>query len=417
MSTSPSTSTPDSADPAPAGSNQGPADPGDPVVVRSCDDLVAAIPHLVGFPPEHSLVLVAMHRRGPRLRLGLVARFDLPAAGMGSRGPVPAAVRELVQQSVELLLRDAPEQVVALVFDAEPCSLHAPWRRLARQLTDAFRSADVALLDAVYVSGDHYRSYRCDDPRCCPPEGRPVARAGATVAELVAQGSAPLPSRAALHETVHPRDRHRAEAVELAARRHQLQIAPCWGDLGKSRWRSWQLETLRLLDDVAQRYLRGSGSITDDEAGRLLAGLCDLAVRDAAVVLLTAWGRGSHDDAGAPDGPAASAHVERFEALVDVVRRQRCPDVGSPPPGSDRDRLLDALWLDLASSCDGPLAVPALTVLGVHVWTQGNGSLASAAAERALRLDPDYRFARLLDEALQLGVRPPGARTCDEPVS
>src|SRR5512133_1479217 len=51
------------------------------IVVHSSEDLVAAVPYLVGFPPEQSLVVVAMRRSGRRQRLGLVARFDLPPVG------------------------------------------------------------------------------------------------------------------------------------------------------------------------------------------------------------------------------------------------------------------------------------------------------------------------------------------------
>ena len=60
--------------------------------------------------------------------------------------------------------------------------------------------------------------------------------------------------------------------------------------------------------------------------------------------------------------------------------------------------------------CDGPLAVPPLTLLGMHAWAQGNGALALVAAERALAIDPRYRLAKLLDQTLYLGVRPGGRR-------
>ncbi|HET8615574.1 MAG TPA: DUF4192 domain-containing protein [Actinomycetales bacterium] len=416
MSTSPSAPVPASTpDPASEPATRDTvASPGtdEPVVVRSCEDLVAAVPYLVGFPPEHSLVLVSLRRRGSRLRLGLVARFDLPDSGSGPRGRVPAAVHELVEQAVQVVLRDEPEQVVALVFDSRPCSLDAPWRRLVRLLSEGFEAADVAVLDAVHVSGDRFRSYRCDDPTCCPPEGRPAARCGPAVAALVARGSAPLPSRAALHEAVQASDKARAAAVEKAARRHQARIGSCWGDLSTSRWRSWQLESLRLMQEVAGRYLAGSGALGDEEAGRIVAALCDIAVRDAAVVLLSSWGGGADGDDEPLSGPG--------ERMSELVRQGRQPASGSTPMtpvGPARDQLLDAFWLDLATSCDGLLAVPPLTLLGVHVWTQGEGALALAAVERALRIDPSYRFARLLDEALQLGVRPTGRHEKEDDVA
>ena len=74
----------------------------------------------------------------------------------------------------------------------------------------------------------------------------------------------------------------------------------------------------------------------------------------------------------------------------------------------ERDRALDAFWRDLATSCDGSLAVAPLTLLGMHVWWRGIGAFAKVAVERALDLNPGSRMARLLDQALALWVRPAG---------
>ena len=50
----------------------------EPARVRLSDpaDLAAAIPYLLGFPPEESLVVISL--RGPRKRIGLTMRWDLP---------------------------------------------------------------------------------------------------------------------------------------------------------------------------------------------------------------------------------------------------------------------------------------------------------------------------------------------------
>jgi hypothetical protein len=400
-----STSDLDSPDPRAARPPDEPA----PIVVRGSDDLVAAVPHLVGFAPEHSLVAISVRGDGRRVRLGLVARFDLPPAGRRPRGKEgsAAAVGALAREVVDVLSKDSPRQVVLLVYDTIPCALAAPWQRLVDRLHAGFDEVDVPILDALYVCGQRFRSYRCTDPLCCPADGRPVDPAGSAVnAEFIARGSSPLPNRAALHAVVQPGDQARCAAVEAEAAAVLTAMKGCWGDEPDPRWQAWQAESLQLVRQVADRYLTGEPGMGHD-AGRVLAGLCDVPVRDAAAMAFTSWARGwrseeePEDDVEA-DGFAGTRMAELIEAL-----EPRDDDAALQVlTAAERDRALTRFWLDLATSCDGPLAVPPLTLLGMHVWSQGNGALSLAAVERALAIDPRYRLARLLDQALSLGVRP-----------
>jgi len=52
------------------------------------------------------------------------------------------------------------------------------------------------------------------------------------------------------------------------------------------------------------------------------------------------------------------------------------------------------------------LAIPALSVLASYVWWRGDGALARIALARALRCDPDYRLAQLLQRMVDLAIRP-----------
>jgi hypothetical protein len=390
-----------------------PPDEPEPIVVRGSEDLVAAVPHLVGFAPERSLVVVSMRRSGRRLRLGLVARFDLPPSGRRPRGREgsAAAVGALADQVVDVLEKDSPDQVVVLVYDSIPCALAAPWQRLVDRLHAAFDKVDVPTLDAFYVCGQRFRSYRCADPDCCPPDGRAVDPVSSAVtAEFVARGSSPLASRAALHATVQPGDPAVCDVVEAAAATALSAIKGCWGDEPNPRWRAWQTESLQLMRQVADRYLSGEPGMGHDEAGRMVAGLCDVPVRDAAAMLFTYWARGWQDrvEHDADDGDAGDAGFEgtRMAELLEALGAPADDPTGQVLTPAERDRALDRFWLDLVTSCDGPLAVAPLTLLGMHVWSQGNGALSFAAVDRALSVDPGYRLAKLLDEALALGVRP-----------
>lgn len=387
----------------------------DLVVVHSPEDLVAAVPYLVGFPPQQSLVVVAMRRSGRRQRLGMVARFDLPPIGprrvRGEEGSA-GAIRALVRQVVEVLRRDAPDQVVLLVYDDAPCTMVPVWQRLVTRLEAAFRAVDVPVMDAMHVAGRRFRSYRCTDPGCCPPEGRPLDPESSEVAaEFVARGSSPLASREALHAMVLPRDPEAGAAAEAAAAVELARLERT--DHQDPAWRSWQTASLRLVQQVTDRYVAGEPGMDGLEAGRLLAALRDLPIRDAACLRFTSWARGGHREGDDQDG-AAPVLTRTDELLADL------PDetVGADEPVSSmlaRDRALERFWLDLATSCDGRLALAPLTLLGVHVWSQGHGALALAAAQRALAIDPHYRLAALLEQALSLAVRPGGGRPRPRP--
>lgn len=385
-------------------------EPDRPVVVRGADDLVAAIPHLVGFPPESSLVLVSVKGGGRRSRLGLVARFDLPPADKRRRrvrDATSAWVGAAAGEAARVILRDRPEQVVALVFDHHtPGPL--PWRRLVERLRDDLRTAGVPVLDLLLVDGDRFWSYLCGDSGCCPSEGRVVPEASPVAAEFVARGSSPLASRAALRDLVGPSDAARCSAVETVARRELAAVASCWADDDHPRWRAWQRQSMTLLRQLAARYAAGAGRVESDEAGRVLAALCDLTVRDVAIALLTGWGRQASDVEQAAQPGTCRADtptgLSRLDALIAELDDDATLDL---LPSRGRDAVLDHLWLDLVTTADGPLAVAPLTALGLHVWSHGNGALAGAVVERALGLDPAYRLAVLLQQALLVGMRPP----------
>jgi hypothetical protein len=390
----------------------------EPIVVRGADDLVSAIPHLVGFTPERSLVVVAVKAGGRRARLGLVARFDLPPADKRRRRVRDASaawVAATAGEAARIILRDQPEQVVALVFDDHPGG-PLPWRRLVDRLEDELRAAGVPVLDLLLVDRDRFWSYRCDESECCPAEGRTVPAASAVAAEFAARGSAPLVSRAALRELVAPRDPGRCSSVELAARRELAAISGCWADDDHPRWREWQRESVTLLREVAVRYASGGSRVGTDESGRLLAALCDLTVRDVAIALLTGWGRQASDAEHTPqpgDGQqASSGRTSRLDALIAALDEAVTLD---RLPRRTREAVLHQLWLDLATGADGPLAVAPLTALGLHAWSQGNGALAGAVVERALGLNPTYRLATLLEQALVVGIRPPTLAGGDQP--
>jgi len=61
---------------------------------------------------------------------------------------------------------------------------------------------------------------------------------------------------------------------------------------------------------------------------------------------------------------------------------------------------------ELCAALPDDWAVAALTVLGSFTWWRGDGALTRIALDRALRVDPKYRLAVLLEQMVDLAIRP-----------
>lgn len=350
-------------------------------------DLVAAIPYMLGFTPTHSLVVVSL--RGPRLRVGLVARADLP-----DEASQVAAARSLCT----FVRRDGPREVIVLVYDAQPWRAGTrPWQDLVGAVEDELAGHHVAMREAVYVTDQRYWSYTCTRPWCCPEEGCTLAEAASSpvAAEYVLQGRSPLADRATLAARVAPKGSLATAAVGNSLVRALEVIAPWWGAQADPVWTTWQRQGVALFDAAADRYLTG-GALGPDEAGRLLAALIDLDTRDVIAVRWTRWVASLQDEPVGEDDDLA----RRVRALAPAPRTG--PDLADEDCRDAVGRLL----LDLATCCDGPGALAPLTVLAMHAWSFGEGAQAGVAIDRALRIDPGYRLAGLVDTLLRSGRAP-----------
>ena len=62
--------------------------------------------------------------------------------------------------------------------------------------------------------------------------------------------------------------------------------------------------------------------------------------------------------------------------------------------------------LGLCAMLPDDVVVPALSVLASFTWWRGDGALTRVTLARALRCDPDYRLAQLLEQMVDLAIRP-----------
>jgi len=140
------------------------------------EELAGALPHLLGFPPVESLVLVALE--GPRGELTFTLRLDLPGPGSEDLD----AVADMCAARMEAAAADV---VIAFVVTEAPDP--APGELPAADVVEALQRAEgMPLRDAFLLRSDRLWSFLCPDPRCCPAEGRPVAASSPVATTLAA---------------------------------------------------------------------------------------------------------------------------------------------------------------------------------------------------------------------------------------
>jgi Domain of unknown function (DUF4192) len=320
----------------------------------SPDAVLAVVPHMLGFYPSKSLVVLGL---GEQNRVLVTFRYDLPEP------PDEEVARDIAEHagyvldreriSSALLVGYGPEHLVAPVIGCTGVRL------LGR---------GIDLHEVLWADGGRYWSMLCDEPSCCPPEGRSYdpgshpAAAAMAGAGLVAQ-----PDREALARTLQ-RPAGAAEVISQATD-HALARLQDLADRGEAEGdRDPQLRATRTGRREVQRAIRRyrcGGSIDSIEHLAWLAVLLsDIRVRDDA------WAR-----------------------MHPAFRDQHC-----------------RLWTDVLRSAALDYVPAPASLLAFTAWQAGNGALASIAIDRALSANPSYSMAHLLAEAIGAALPPSAAR-------
>ncbi len=319
--------------------------------IGSPTDLLAVIPHLLGFNPHHSLVIAGA--RGPRLRIEMTLRFDLPDP---PDGQVAASI---AAHAVSVLA--SQQFTTAVVIGYGPGPLVTP---LADAIREASTRTDLDLRDVLRVEGDRYWSYLCASPLCCPPEGVPfdIDRHPATVAFTVASGQQILGSRDDLAATIAPVTGPIAEAMRRETARAQRIAA-------------------RLL---TRTTATGSSARPLIDRGLTAVQAAITTYRDGGVIEL----RG------------------QFAWLALTLTSLQVRDDAWARMDPVHARAHQRLWTDLTRHAQpGYIAAPA-ALLAFTAWQNGNGALANLALDRALADAPGYSMAQLLRDAIDAGAPP-----------
>ncbi|NEY35422.1 DUF4192 family protein [Streptomyces sp. PRKS01-65] len=355
------------------------------VTLRTPAELADALPYLLGYRPEDSIVLVALHDRDGRGRFGGRARLGIPA----SPDDWPSAARQLAHGLITGSARRGarPEQMVAYVCQEPPPGrsgreVMERLRPLVQKLRVECGALDVPVIEALCVSDGRFWSYCCAGGACCPAEGTPMGLPGTSVLAAAATyaGIQVRGSLSELRARLLPRENSAALDQEAALDAAGMTLMPRM--LDRTGRVEVAEETLALAARIMGRLAAApavSGAVTadarddellaHDEAAKLILGLQDRTTRDRAAE----WMEG--DEAG----PALR------------------------------------LWRALARRCVGAYgehAAPPLTLAGWVAWSTGDELEAREALAMALGADPDYLFARLLHQACNEGLDPESMRRC-----
>lgn len=357
-----------------------PPPPAQPVVrLSSPPEIVRAIPSLLGFHPRSSVVVLGL--AGPRLRLRMTLRVDLPAPGSETALADQVAARfsgENVSACVVVLFTSPPGTGQRTGVEAQPSDrdrraaplvgrAFLPGSATAFAVDDALRHGGIDVRELLRAESGRWWSYTCERP-CCPPDGLAVGSGPTTLLDVlrVAAGRPLFADRSELVASVERSPGEPTDALRAA---------------------------IRAREDETAGLPPGPRTAGD------LAGLHTLLVRDAARL------------SPRPDEPSASSsavgHDDPTIARAAVaLTRLAVRDASFAWTGGPLADAAAALWAEMVRRVPAPYAAAPATLLAVSAYRRGDGALADACLRRALNDDPDYRMADLVLTSLENGFRP-----------
>ncbi|MFH5206744.1 DUF4192 domain-containing protein [Antrihabitans sp. NCIMB 15449] len=376
-------------------------------------DLLAAVPALLGFPPQRSLVLVCVG--GPAgTTIGPVVRVDLVLPGekrgddiepfvWGRFDSLTAPVLASIDHLGELCARERVHHAIALIVDDRIESLIGP------------DLGPGPIFDNVDFGGDFGGEF-CGEAFDDRAEDGPYD--DFDLSEVYEEIADALGAGLAAHGTI------------LVGAHITMEIAAgefWWSLLGDRRTgflRDPGSSTAAAMNVLHGRQIRGSRAevaavlepgdpLERIEVAKLLADAAESAFsarrRAARAGTKDAHSRNElvrvlfqveNVATGAVLGPAEI--VELGVALTNIDVRD-CALVLATGEHAD---AAEQVWLTMVRLLPDPYYADAAALLGYSCYVRGDGPLAGIVFEAARRSDPDHRLANLLDGALQNGVPP-----------
>lgn len=356
--------------------------------LSSVSDIVVAIPHLLGFVPTDSVVVLAI-RSGYlvcTMRVDLVNDVDDPVTDPRLEAdPLRSTVMESLPQVEELarvivdkLAHTGADSVVIALFAGD--ELVGPAEELGHLLELEFAIVRMQCTETLIVQDHdgipHVRSVGCYGS-CCPPEGTPIdphGSASGVAAEFVGLGRVVMGSRDEMASSIRYSTPRLAEAVARAVD-SQASAADSRhasaGQRGLERWRDERIDQISgWLDEQASAWHGEGGSHLSEEfaesAAAVLVGLADVRVRDTVMHRLFV---------------RRAARSAGWNGHAWILR-------------------------ELAANAPSGWRAPAATLAGLAMWQSGDGARGLECLRVALEDDPTYSLAHLIVEGVCGGLPP-----------
>ena len=238
--------------------------------LTSPHDLLAAIPFLIGYHPQDSLVLVALKDEA----VGMAMRVDMPV-GVSAEG------YDLLASH---FLRDGADGAFIVAY-VEAGAVDP--ENVLINTSAALVRAGIDIKESLIVRNNRFRSMICSDPTCCPPEGSAIPDLGSSriAAEHVIAG--------------HPMPFENVDGLVQSIAALPSSFESVWADEVQAFWVSSDSEEIQELQrdgataiiDLVGEYREGRGAEDRELAARVIGRLSDIQVRDFAL--------GSHTDESA----------------------------------------------------------------------------------------------------------------------
>lgn len=319
-----------------------------PLSITDPADLIVAVPALLGFHPQRSLVLICLGGRSST-SVGAVMRHDLVSdAGMGA----------VVEQFGIICANERATAAMALVVDdrgGEDESYDTLLDVLAQRLGDSGAELVGAHRTRRIAKGERWWGL-LGDPRWGV---LPDPTASSVAAAHVLEGKQIRASRTDLTALLDGDVRERIAVADCVDDLREHELLARLSELAEPA--ATELSRLRLDLVLWQIATVASGErLQPVEFAEIVMALDDRSVRDALVAL-----------AIGPDAVAA-----------------------------------EMLWLALTQVAPVPYRADAAALLGFFAYIRSDGPLAGIALSVALDSNPAHGLAALLDTALTSGLRP-----------
>lgn len=377
------------------------------VKISTTDELLAILPHQCGHHLADSVAILMVTDK----IVGPIARTDIPPE---------RDVKEVAADVLASLLRVEPQLAMLVGYE----SMAGESRSLMHALHAGLRRANVGIIDHVTVRDGRWWGW------CCRPEdqldglkrehldGHALADEAAVpaVAEFIARGSSPLPTRAAVGDLV-TEDSSLSGGVGAELDRLWELLAHEVDPTGALEIHPEDVEEQGIADEIIDARARVAESIAQiDRAaevwGRVLAPDGDRG--DTFDVSDVDVARAVRSLANKPWRDALISWMSPVMFPLDQVDDASgalLAEVATAGPATTSERSKAALrrLLQLARRVPDEWAnetAAICTVVACVAWGVGSGSTAGDALTRALGVQPEYVLAGYVSRMVEFQLRP-----------